>query len=138
MDGKSATTRLISCCGNLCHLCPRYTATQSGSRDELEKVARLWFRLGYRDSVVSPEEIACQGCKPENWCRYEINTCCKTMNVQNCGLCNKYPCEKNFNSFERTNHFSEQSKHKCSKAEHEILYNSFYRKKEILDQQKKS
>ena len=28
------------------------------------------MKIGYRDHLVTNEEISCTGCKPENWCRY--------------------------------------------------------------------
>ena len=43
---------------------------------ELRHTAELWMKIGYRDHIVTNEEIACTGCKPENWCRYQVVKCC--------------------------------------------------------------
>ena len=47
----------IASCGNDCNECPRYIATQSGDKEQLKEVAVLWRRVGYRDKIVSQEEI---------------------------------------------------------------------------------
>lgn len=46
----------ITLCGDNCIWCPRYNAH---SEAELRKVAELWHRVGWRDTVVSNDEIAC-------------------------------------------------------------------------------
>ena len=50
---------------------PPYTKTA----EELHHTAELWYKIGYRDHVVTNEEIACTGCKEENWCRYRLVKC---------------------------------------------------------------
>ena len=66
-------SRILAACGNDCSACPRYVAhPYEKSPEELRHTAELWMRIGYRDRVVSNEEIACTGCKPENWCRYQV------------------------------------------------------------------
>ncbi|HOT15937.1 MAG TPA: hypothetical protein PK252_14360 [Bacteroidales bacterium] len=50
---------LISYCGYVCSEYPRYIATQNNDVHELENLARLWFRLGLRDRVVSAQEMRC-------------------------------------------------------------------------------
>lgn len=44
----------ITLCGDNCIECPRYNAH---SEEELRKVAELWHRVGWRDCIVSNEEI---------------------------------------------------------------------------------
>jgi hypothetical protein len=45
----------IGFCGDVYSECPRFIATQHNSNEELETVAELWFRLGYRDRIVNPK-----------------------------------------------------------------------------------
>lgn len=49
----------ITLCGDNCIECPRYNAH---SEAELKRVAELWYRVGWRDMVVTNEEITCSGC----------------------------------------------------------------------------
>lgn len=45
----------------------RYTShPYEKTGEELHSTAELWQKIGYRDHVVTNEEIACTGCKPEN------------------------------------------------------------------------
>jgi hypothetical protein len=47
-------------CGDDCDACPRYIATQSNDMEQLKKLAVLWHKVGYRNKIVPPEELACQ------------------------------------------------------------------------------
>ncbi len=49
----------ITLCGDNCIECPRYNAH---TETELRKVAELWYRVGWRETVVSVQEIVCVGC----------------------------------------------------------------------------
>jgi hypothetical protein len=44
----------ITLCGDNCIECPRYNAH---TEEELRKIAELWYRVGWRESVVSNEEL---------------------------------------------------------------------------------
>ena len=57
----------ITLCGDNCIECPRYNAH---SEAELRNVAELWYRVGWRDMVVSNEEITCTGCSSHKDCTY--------------------------------------------------------------------
>ena len=48
----------ITLCGDNCIECPRYNVHTEA---ELRKVAELWYRVGWRETVVSNEEIVCEG-----------------------------------------------------------------------------
>ena len=50
------------------------------------------MRSWYRDYVVENEEIACNGCKQENWCRHQMIKCCADRGVKNCGEYVEYNC----------------------------------------------
>jgi len=123
----------LAYCGNDCDECPRYLATKSGDEKVLQETAVLWHRLGYRDRVVSPEEIACQGCTSSNWCRYEITKCAVKKQVNNCGECQTYPCPTILETFKRTEAFAKESKATCSQEDYARLRKAFFLKKENLD-----
>lgn len=123
----------LAFCGNDCNNCPRYIATQTGSIERLKEVAALWYRVGYRDKIVPPEDMICRGCSSANWCSYTIRECALEKSVENCGKCKNYPCEKVLKIFERNELFAEKSKKICSKEEYECLQKAFFSKKENLD-----
>ena len=71
--------KIIAACGNDCAACPRYVKhPYEKTADELRNTAELWMKIGYRDHIVTNEEISCLGCRPENWCRYRVIKCCAT------------------------------------------------------------
>jgi hypothetical protein len=99
---------MIGICGDNCIFCPRYLATQSGDSKELEKVKELWVRLGLREPNFPTQDIACYGCKPENNCAYsEVRACAYGKGVENCGLCNEYPCGQLLAVFEKSEELTE-------------------------------
>ena len=56
--------KIIAACGNDCAVCPRYNVPPyTKTAEELHHTAELWYKIGYRDHVVTNEEIACTGCK---------------------------------------------------------------------------
>ena len=55
----------ITLCGDNCLECPRYSAHID---EELKAVAELWYKAGWRDRVVSNEEIVCSGCSLHKQC----------------------------------------------------------------------
>ena len=75
--------KFIAACGNDCAACPRYVAHPYEKTDaELHHTAELWMKIGYRDHIVSNDEISCTGCKPENWCRYHVVECCEDKGIR--------------------------------------------------------
>lgn len=64
----------ITLCGDNCIACPRYNAH---SKEELEQVAKLWYRVGWRNRIVSADEIACGGCSSHKQCTYGLVACIK-------------------------------------------------------------
>ena len=77
----------ITLCGDNCIECPRYNPR---SDEELKKVAELWYRVGWRNSIVSNEEIGCSGCSSHKQCSYHLVECIKKHNVEKCNQCNEY------------------------------------------------
>ncbi len=121
-------------CGDDCESCPRYVATRSGDDAQLKKVAEMWKRVGWRNEVVSPEEIACHGCASAKWCRYDdIRQCGLEKGIDNCGACQAYPCDKMRKVFERTAVYARRCKQSFSKTDYDLFRKTFFLKKENLD-----
>lgn len=121
---------ILAACGNNCAKCPRHLPK---TETELRSTAELWMKIGYRDHIVSNNEIACSGCKADNWCRYNIVSCTSERNISNCGDCSEYPCEKLLECFRVTDAFIPQCKAVCSESEFLQLKNAFFDKKHNLD-----
>ncbi len=122
---------IIAACGNNCSMCPRHLPK---SAEELHKTAVLWEKIGYRDCVVSNEEIQCIGCKKGNFCRFGIVECVTERHIDNCGICKLYPCKKINETFEKTMAFKPACKRSCTDKEYKMLASAFFYKKENLDE----
>lgn len=120
----------IAACGNDCMQCPRHLPK---SQEELAHTAELWLKIGYRDRLVSPREIACSGCRAGNWCRYEIIGCAVQRGVKSCGECSAYPCGKIQDCFRATEAFAPACREVCSPEEFLALHKAFFEKKRNLD-----
>ena len=128
-----AERKIIAACGNDCTGCPRYTAyPYEKMEEELHHTAELWMKIGYRDHVVTNEEIACSGCKLENWCRYRVVKCCEERGTRNCGECGEYPCNNMKECFEVTKSFEPMCRKVCTDEEYRQLKKAFF-KKEMED-----
>jgi hypothetical protein len=123
---------IMAPCGDRCDSCPRFIATDRGDRDELARVALLWHRLGWRDTVVSPEEMACGGCTVDSPCRYGINRCALERRIPHCGDCEEFPCPKIDDSFRRTAEYERICRARCSEEEFSLLKEAFFEKSENL------
>ncbi len=120
-------------CGNDCAACPRYTATVSGDEAQLHQVAALWHRVGWRDRVVSSDEIACRGCATATWCRYGLRECAQEKRVANCGRCPDYPCDNLSRAWEATGSWARVCEQVCSPEEYARLDRAFFQKQANLD-----
>lgn len=126
---------LIGICGDNCSCCPRYIATLSGKSEELEEVKELWARLGLRDSAFPVRDLTCLGCKPENPCAYsELRDCVREKGIDNCGLCDAYPCKKIDAAFEKSEELRSHATRVCTPKEMDVLTKAFFSKRENLDQ----
>ncbi len=126
--------KIIAACGNDCSVCPRYVKEPYKKTDaELSRTAELWCKIGYRDHVVTNEEIACTGCSTDNWCRYKVVMCVKEKHVDNCGQCNQYPCRNIKECFEVTKSFEPFCKKVCTKMEYETIRKAFFEKEKNLE-----
>lgn len=123
---------IIAVCGDVCSECPRYIATKSKQIDELEKVATLWHKLGFRDHVVSMEEIKCAGCKKKPACGYGLTSCEHLNGIENCGECEFFPCSNLESVFMKSDKGDEICRLRCSTEEYGILKKAFFSKNEIL------
>ena len=126
MDRKT----IIAACGNDCAACPRHLPK---SEEELRQTAVLWWKIGYRDRVVSNEEIACTGCKPTNWCRYGIAECAAARRVSTCGACPQYPCDQMEACFAGTEAFATACRNVCNGEASNALQRAFFEKRHNLD-----
>ena len=133
MHMKGESMLQLAFCGDDCNFCPRYIATQSGSEEQLKEVAILWKKAGWQEAIVSPEEMVCYGCSSVSRCVYGIKECALEKDVENCGRCQDYPCEKVIKVFERTEVYARKCQEICSQEEYERLQRAFFSKKENLD-----
>lgn len=125
--------KIIAACGNDCAACPRYTAYPYEKTDEeLHHTAELWMRIGYRDHIVTNEEISCTGCKPENWCRYRVIKCCVDRGIKTCGECAEYPCDNIKECFAVTKTFEPMCRQVCTDDEYKRLEKAFFEKEKNL------
>lgn len=127
--------RIGAACGNDCAACPRYVAhPHEKAAEELHRAAELWMRIGYRDHVVSNDEISCTGCKEGNWCRYQVVSCCADKRVETCAECPEYPCARMLECFEVTSSFESKCREVCSEEEYKQLRRAFFEKRAHLDE----
>ena len=125
--------RIIAACGNDCSACPRYvTHPYEKTEEELRHTAELWMKIGYRDHIVSNEEIACTGCKPENWCRYHVVKCCDKKGIKTCAECDEYPCANMQECFLVTKSFKPMCREVCTDQEYAIMKKAFFEKEQNL------
>lgn len=122
----------IAPCGNDCGACPRYIATMSGDEAKMQEVAELWYEFGFRDRVVSSEEISCEGCNSLIDCHHSIIPCIAEMGIDNCGQCDNYPCDLVLKMLEATESYEE-----ICLEEHitmfPIIKEAFFEKKKNLE-----
>jgi len=124
----------IGYCGDDCELCPRFVATKSNDIEKLKEAAVLWEKVGLRDRVVSSEEMICHGCESLEQCHYnEIRECAKEKEINNCGKCDDYPCDKINEVFNKTNSYARQCKEACDLKDYQCLHNAFFSKKDKLN-----
>lgn len=119
----------ITLCGDNCIECPRYNAH---SDEELKKVAELWYRIGWRNSIVSNEEIACSGCTSHKQCTYHLVECIKNHNVEKCNQCYKFPCQKISDMLKRSKEYQKKCKTVCTEHEYDTLSKAFFDKENNL------
>lgn len=80
-------------CGYDCLNCPVYKETKN---NDLEQLRKILYNNNPNETV---ESLGCYGCKSDKSVNYMcinclIRKCAIDKEVQNCGLCNSFPCEK--------------------------------------------
>ena len=120
----------ITLCGDDCLRCPRYLAN---TNDELEKVAELWLRVGWIDSITSIEKMKCLGCSSHKQCTYHLVECIKKNNVQKCNQCSKFPCYKVHDMLQRSNEYEKKCREVCTDEEYGMLKAAFFNKDKIYE-----
>lgn len=62
LDELENAAPVLSVCGDDCAVCPRYLAR---TEDELRETAVFWYKAGWRDRVLPPEEMRCREFLPQ-------------------------------------------------------------------------
>lgn len=119
----------ITLCGDNCLECPRFLAQ---SNEELQRAAELWYRIGWRDTVVSAAEIRCGGCSPHKKCTYNLVECTKAHAVEKCNLCAEFQCEKIRTMLERSADYRQKCREVCTAEEYAQLERAFFNKENNL------
>lgn len=126
--------KIMAACGNDCAACPRYNVPPyEKTEEQLCHTAELWFRIGYRDHIMSADEISCYGCSPQNWCRYRTVKCCQEKEIAHCGKCGAYPCGNLRDCFAVTESFIPNAQKACTEEEFEQLRKAFFEKEKNLE-----
>lgn len=119
----------ITLCGDDCLKCPRYSAKTD---EELAAVAELWYRIGWRDSVLNGAEMRCGGCSPDKKCTYGLVECTALHNVARCAECGEFPCGRIDELLERSCSYERKCAEVCNDREFEILRAAFFNKESNL------
>ena len=121
---------IISVCGDDCAVCPRYLAQ---TEDELRETAIFWYKAGWRDRVVSNEEIRCTGCGCRPTCSFMLLPCVKEHGVEKCSGCGEYPCGKIHATLASSKSKKQQCRAACeSDEEFAMFVRAFYEKEKHL------
>ena len=124
----------IACCGDDCSYCPRFHLNLKNNKKDLTEIATLFMKVGWRDSIEPLETIRCMGCDLfDGTCEYNIRECCLEKNLENCGSCKDYSCNKVEKAFEITKENVEKFRSILSKEEYQKFNKAFFQKKENLD-----
>lgn len=129
MKQKKQIKEKITLCGDNCLECPRYNAK---TEEKLRRVAELYFRVGWRDSIVSNDDICCTGCSSHKICTYNLVDCIKVHNVEKCNQCINFPCEKINAMLERSAQYQKKCQELCSDEEYQMLKKAFFEKENNL------
>lgn len=121
---------IISVCGDDCAVCPRFLAE---TEEELHETAVFWYKVGWRDRVVSNDGIKCTGCGCRSVCSFMLLPCTKEHGVKMCRECDEFVCEK----VRKVLVSSEEKRKMCEKfcespEEFQMLVRAFYEKEKNL------
>ena len=117
---------VYSVCGDDCAVCPRYLAR---TEDELRETAEFWMKAGWRDRVVSNDEIRCNGCGSRGKCSFMLIPCLREHGVSACRECSEYPCDKIAEMLSCSAEKEMQCRAACeNETEFDMLRRAFYHK----------
>lgn len=121
---------VYSVCGDDCSVCPRLLAQ---TPEERRETAEFWYRVGWRDRVVSDEEITCGGCGSRGTCSFMILPCLRERGLTQCRSCGEYPCRKLEDMLRR----SDEKERQCLAAAQDedmmrMLRRAYYEKRRNL------
>ena len=123
----------MGCCGDVCEICPRYTATQSGDEKRLREVAALWRIVGWWEVKESSKELTCHGCASVSHCDLGMRERALEKGIDNCGQCTEYPCTGLLDIFKNNEKEAGICKAQFSASDYHIFQEAFFSKKERLD-----
>ncbi|MEN8208950.1 MAG: DUF3795 domain-containing protein [Candidatus Fermentibacteria bacterium] len=91
--------RIVGSCGIICTECPAYIAHCTDDQKLREKTAKEWSKM--YGAVIEAADINCVGClaaegvQISHCSECDIRSCSQqTHHLDNCGLCDEYPCER--------------------------------------------
>ena len=119
----------ITLCGDDCGKCPRFSAK---TVEELNSLAELWYRIGWRDSILPGAEMRCGGCTPDKKCTYGLTECTALHKVSRCKECGEFPCRKIDELLERSRLYERKCSEVCTDKEFEALRAAFFNKEANL------
>lgn len=124
--------RTIAPCGDNCAFCLTYIGTKENDIELLKKMAIILHAIGWRDEILPPEEMKCEGCASRTFCEYKIKQCCEEKQVENCGYCEQYPCDKSQVAFEKNKNNIKKCEALLTKEDFEMFKKAYFSKKENL------
>lgn len=129
-DSLKNAKPIISRCGDDCAVCPRYLAETD---EQLHETAVFWQKAGWRETVVSNEDISCSGCGSKGVCAFGLLDCTKQHGVESCKQCAEFVCGKIKKALENSDAKKQACKNACeSDKEFELFCRSFYEKEKNL------
>ena len=131
LNELKALPQRYSCCGDDCAVCPRFLAA---TEEELRETAEFWHKVGWRERVVTGEEIRCRGCGTRGSCAFMILPCMREHQTDDCKKCPEYPCEK-ISEMLRCSDIKKSECRACcdDPDEWKMLKRAFYEKRKNLE-----
>lgn len=121
-------------CGDDCNICPRYLAIKDSSEERLKEVAAMWQMVGWGNVEKAPEGITCSGCESVEFCGLGFKECVRKKNIDNCGECPDYPCERVLKIFQNNQKEAIICQENFPEKDRELFTRAFFDKKKRLDE----
>lgn len=129
LDELQTREPVYSACGDDCSVCPRFLARTD---EELHETAVFWYEAGWRDHIVTNEEISCAGCGC-GACSFGLIPCLRQHGVDGCQACVEYPCAKIGEILAHSRERQASCRAACeSEAEFSLFRRAFYEKERNL------